>query len=552
MRRNKYLLLLSSLGVLALLVGAAVQENYLKEWRRIQSSARAAEYPIEERLRQVVVPAMDVTDRCVTCHVGMAPGETGVAGDPVLAPHKPVYHDPSDFGCTTCHAGQGRATNKADAHGDVHFWPEPMIPLEYASAGCGTCHTYPHIPNSSVLERGRVLIEQHDCLSCHRIDGRGGTLRPGGAGGMEGPDLSHVGLAGYADDWYKRHLDRSEADEESVWGTSFGVIDAPSRTAIDAFLASRVGAPDLIQAKAQFHSLGCRGCHKINGVGGDDGPDLSRVGMKDPGRLDFTHVHGDDTLANWFAAHLRSPSTVVPGSQMPTLGLSGGQIDQLVYYILSLRDRDLPESHLPVDRLRVRRLGEREFSTDGATLYSTFCAACHGPSGEGMRYIDSQPFPSVTNPDFLAVASDEFVRETIRQGRPGRRMPAWSEDKGGLRATEIDAIIAHLRSVSGTPEPPPDAGESRWAQGDVEQGRRLFTANCAACHGAAGQGGEAPALNNPVLLSTASDSYLVETIRRGRRGSLMPGFGEGSTIHRGLTAEDIESLVTFIRTWERP
>ena len=551
MNRNKYLLLLSSLGVLALLVWAAVEENLRKEWRQIQVSAHAATGPIDVRLRQIVVPALEVTDRCVSCHVGMAPGESALSGDPVLAAHKPVSHDPTEFGCTACHAGQGRATEKADAHGDVDFWPEPMIPVKYAYAGCGTCHAYLRVPNGAMLERGMVAVEQHDCFACHRIDGRGGTLRPGGTGGMEGPDLSNIGLSGHPEDWYAQHLARSEAAPSGVWKDAFGAIDEPSREAIEVFLASCVGAPDLIEAKALFHSLGCRGCHKINGIGGDDGLDLSRVGQKDPGHLDFSHVHGERTLANWFAKHFRSPSTVVPGSQMPTLGLSAGQIDQLTYYMLSLRVSDFPEAYWPKDRMRAERFGEREFATDGATLYGTFCAACHGAAGEGMRYPESPLFPSVANPDFLDIASDDFLIASIRRGRPGRRMPAWGEQEGGLRPEEIEEIVAHLRQLADAPQPPPDPKESRWARGDVAQGERLFTAYCTACHGPDGRGVDAPALNNTVLLSSASDSYLVETVSRGRRGTIMPGFREGSTVYRALTSDEIESLVTYIRTWEQ-
>jgi hypothetical protein len=79
------------------------------------------------QLRQVVNPQLGVADRCVSCHVAMAPGEQGVRGAN-MAPHPPVVHDPAEFGCTVCHGGQGQATEKADAHGDVHFWPEPMLP----------------------------------------------------------------------------------------------------------------------------------------------------------------------------------------------------------------------------------------------------------------------------------------------------------------------------------------------------------------------------------------------------------------------------------------
>ncbi|MBM3790709.1 MAG: hypothetical protein FJW35_10235, partial [Acidobacteria bacterium] len=130
MRNSKILLLCSSVGTILLLGWAAYREHFGQEWRHIQrayaqhlSEPAAAEFAVQ--LRQIVVPSLGVTDRCVSCHVGMAPGESGIAGDPVYGPHKQIVHDPAGYGCTVCHGGQGRATEKASAHGRVRFWPEP-------------------------------------------------------------------------------------------------------------------------------------------------------------------------------------------------------------------------------------------------------------------------------------------------------------------------------------------------------------------------------------------------------------------------------------------
>jgi cytochrome c oxidase cbb3-type subunit 3 len=479
----------------------------------------------------------------------MAPGEQGLAGSPVLASHPNVGHDPAAFGCTVCHGGQPRATETADAHGDVPYWPRPMIPKRFAYAGCGSCHTHLLVPNLTQLRQGRTVFEQYDCLACHRLDGRGATLRPGG-GGMEGPDLSRTGAQGYRKDWYEDHLARRAKAAEGPWQTSFGAIPKGDRDALDVFLVSRVGAPGLTEAKALFHSLGCRGCHRIGGVGGDDGPDLTLEGERDPGRLDFAHVPGKATLANWLAEHFRAPATLVPGSKMPALGLAEDQIWLLTFYMLSLRRSDVPEAFWPKDRIRAERFGEREFATDGATLFGTFCAACHGASGQGMRYPGIPPFPAIGNLDFLALASDEFLTATVRGGRPGRRMPAWGEKEGGLRPAEITEVVAHLRRLGDGVTPEADRKPQRWAQGDAKEGVRLFTAFCAACHGPRGEGKEGPALNNKVLLTTATDTYLVETIRRGRRGTEMEGFANPSTIRPALSASEIESIVTYLRTWE--
>ncbi|MCC7012504.1 MAG: c-type cytochrome [Planctomycetes bacterium] len=546
MRRNKHLLLWSSLATLALLVTAAAQENVLRPWRRMQ---HAASVPIDVRLRQVVVPALGAADRCVSCHVGMATGEPTASGDPTLAPHPDVAHDPNTFGCTVCHGGQGRATDADDAHGWVHFWPAPMLPLRNADAGCGSCHTHLAVTHVERLREGQTLVERLDCLACHELDGRGGTTRPR-SHVLDGPDLSRVGARGVPQHWYEEHLTQRTTNIDPAWATSFGPISESERATLEEFLASRVGAPKLVAAKSLFHSLGCRGCHRIGGVGGDDGPDLTLVGERDPGRTDFSHVRGEHTLANWFAEHFRAPATIVLGSRMPTLGLSEEEIELLTHYMLSLRRSDLPDAFWPTDRVRAERLGQREFATDGATLYGAFCAACHGTRGQGMRFAGMTPFPAVGSRDFLAIASDDFLRLTIEHGRPGRRMPAWGVMEGGLRPAEISAVIAHLRDLGEGTGCEPDGQPVRWAQGQVELGRTLFAQHCAPCHGKRGQGGEGLALANRALLAAATDTYLFESIRRGRRETTMPAFGASSAVRPTLSDREIESIVTFLRSFE--
>jgi cbb3-type cytochrome c oxidase subunit III len=235
---------------------------------------------------------------------------------------------------------------------------------------------------------------------------------------------------------------------------------------------------------------------------------------------------------------------------MPVLGLREEQIATLTFYLLSLRRRTSAEAEWPMDRVRAERLDEREFSTDPDTLYQTFCAACHGPDGEGMRYPGMAAFPAVGNAEFLAVASDDFLRQNIQHGRPGRRMPAWGDKEGGLRPEEIEAIIGHLRTLGGGARPAADDRPTRWVDGDLDLGGSLFTRHCAGCHDKAGQGLEGPALANPNLLRSATDTYLFETIRRGRPGTSMPAFGRPSTLRPDLTDVEIESLVAFLRTWE--
>ena len=555
MRANKHLLLWSSLTTLVVFSVAALEENLCSDWRVAQRQVvlrlpadQAQAFSVE--LRQIVSPETASTDRCVSCHLGMAPGETGLPGDRTYGKHPDVVHDPGQIGCTVCHGGQGLATQKADAHGDVPHWPSPMIPRRYAYAGCGSCHAYLEVPNLAQLERGDDVFARNDCLACHRVDGRGGTSRPGNAGGLDGPDLSRSGATGFRIDWYAHHLARRAQARSGPWQTAIGEIPEGDRRAIDVYLRSRVGAPGLIEAKALFHTLGCRGCHKIAGVGGDDGPDLTLVGQKDPALTPFGFISGPRSLENFFKAHFRAPAQVVKGSLMPAFDLSETDLERLTFYMFSLRRSNYPESLWPKDRLRVERFGAREFASDGATLYGTFCAACHGQRGEGRHFPGMAVFPAVANPDFLALAADEFIASTIRHGRPGRRMPAWARAEGGLLEAEIPALIAYLRALGGSPATAAAGDAQRKVTGAFPRGAALYAQSCAGCHGADGQGQDGPALNNRVFLESASDSFLIESIRRGRGNTSMPSFRIGSTVRRVLADDEVEEIVNFLRSWE--
>jgi mono/diheme cytochrome c family protein/rhodanese-related sulfurtransferase len=73
----------------------------------------------------------------------------------------------------------------------------------------------------------------------------------------------------------------------------------------------------------------------------------------------------------------------------------------------------------------------------GKTLYTKYCAACHGAKGEGVRA------PALGSPMLLATASDAFLRYAISEGRDGTPMASF---KDSLSHVEIDALTAYIRS----------------------------------------------------------------------------------------------------------
>jgi cytochrome c oxidase cbb3-type subunit 3 len=74
-------------------------------------------------------------------------------------------------------------------------------------------------------------------------------------------------------------------------------------------------------------------------------------------------------------------------------------------------------------------------------------------------------------------------------------------------------------------------------------GEQLFEENCSVCHGSDGDGGVGVPLNLADFLSTASDDYLISTIRLGRPGRVMPSFSN-------FSEQQINAVIHYIRSWQ--
>ncbi len=181
----------------------------------------------------------------------------------------------------------------------------------------------------------------------------------------------------------------------------------------------------------------------------------------------------------------------------------------------------------------------------GAILYQQNCAVCHGVNGDGGVGIP------LNLPDFLAVASDDYLRNTLRVGRPGRVMPAFPN----FSDAEVDAVIEYIRGWSWQAFP---VYNSDPLSGDSEHGKVLYVRHCAGCHGDKGHGGigtgvtfsrprdtpvAAPALDNPGFQKSVSDAMLKASLLRGREGTSMP-----SIKALGLNDRDADDLVAYLRT----
>lgn len=172
---------------------------------------------------------------------------------------------------------------------------------------------------------------------------------------------------------------------------------------------------------------------------------------------------------------------------------------------------------------------------DGAQLYATFCAACHGaqqwgsPDGPSLRGV------GLAAVDFFLTtgrmpAAVPWIEVGQRDERSGQQLP--------LEA--IRAIEGYLAPVAGGPAIP-------WvvADGNRRHGRDLYELNCQHCHGATGEGGALGEFTWAPSLHRASINQVADAIRAGP--GEMPRFGD-----QQLTQDDLNDVASYVMDLQVP
>lgn len=290
-------------------------------------------------------------------------------------------------------------------------------------------------------------------------------------------------------------------------------------------------------AGRQLFAGQCASCHGRDGEGAT-GPQLNNAG--------FLALATDVMLREWI-------SNGKDGTEMRAFRkggqgvaeLSDRQIEDLIAYLRLL------ERAGEVELIRVAKSphGRPE---RGAVIYAESCVGCHGAWGEGASG------PALSNPGFLRFASDGFLMATLALGRSGTEMRPVKDGPQSilnLSSDEVNDVVAYLRSwehappiVSTAQVGIPHRFVVPW---DLARGRELFDSNCAGCHGVAGKGAWAPELNNEGFLAAATDGFLQATVIRGRTGTAMRAFGQGANGLVDLSANDVDDIVAYMRSWSR-
>ncbi|MBX6692331.1 cytochrome-c oxidase, cbb3-type subunit III [Pseudomonas sp. USTB-Z] len=145
----------------------------------------------------------------------------------------------------------------------------------------------------------------------------------------------------------------------------------------------------------------------------------------------------------------------------------------------------------------------------GSRLFASNCSVCHGSDAKGAF-----GFPNLTDNDWRWGGDPETIKTTIMSGRHGV-MPAWAEVIGDQGVADVAAFVVSKLDGRTLPE---------GAKANVENGQKIFAANCVACHGPEGKGTPAmgaPNLTHPqAFIYGSSFAQLQQTIRYGRQGQM--------------------------------
>lgn len=535
----------------------APAKNFFSEWRHYQhgylstirnrSDANTLRRHFEGGIQQIWLPELGVVDRCTSCHVGLKEASLADMATQPYRPHPVIPHKSEQFGCTVCHRGQGAATTVEEAHNSTLAWEQPILPAKYIESSCGECHRGP-LPGTPQLNMGRNLLAREGCVHCHTVKLPDGSQMKATD---DPPSLSHI-----ADkttrEWIFAWLKDPQAYASTATMPNFKLSDEDLRD-ISAFLVANstplAGDTLTVSAKAAsdpsaggslYGESFCASCHAVqnaagNMVGGDIGPELTKVGTK--------------VKPEWLQAWLRNPRVYDSETAMPHYRFNDAQVATLSGFLEAKTDSDfLSNVHLDPATPEQIAHGKRLVSDYG-------CASCHEIAGikkpenfaPELSRIGSKPITQLIFLPGMQHTLPDYIAGKIKQPRafsPGLKMPQYT-----FTAAQIDALTTALLSLNDRSYTlPPSLAVAATRESDYQPagkaGKLMTDLACFSCHRINGHGGDmAPDLTWEG--SSVQRDWLVQFLKN-------PGTLRPALIRRmprfNFTDAEVNELTDYIMT----
>ncbi len=550
--------------LLLVLLAVAPAKDYFADWHRYQrgyerligkrSDALTLRRHFEPGIQQIWLPDMGVTDRCTTCHTAMKETTLKDISIQPYRPHPPIPHKAEEMGCAVCHRGQGAATSVAEAHNSTLAWEEPLLPAKYIESSCGQCHQQ-DLAGTPQLNLGRKMLAQYGCVHCHTVKRPDGTVL---TATDDPPSLVHIGDK-TTREWIYAWLKDPQEYSSTATMPNFKLTDDDARD-ISAFLiasstpaslkvvqgsldeAKKVKDNADLQTKAAslYGESFCASCHAVqnaagNLVGGDLGPELTKVGSK--------------VKPEWLQAWIRNPHDYDPPTEMPHDRFTDQEIGLLTGFLMNKTDSDLLANvHLDPATPEQIAHGKRLVNDYG-------CASCHEISGvkrpenfaPELTKIGSKPVNQLAFAPGVPHTLYDYIEAKIRQPRafgPGLKMPQFTFTTPQVNAL-VNALLSHDERALTIPaaKTVPELAASHYEPAG-KAGQLINDLNCFSCHTINGRGGDmAPDLSWEG--SSVQRDWLAQFLRNPNtlRPALirrMPKFN--------LTDAEINTLTDYIMT----
>ena len=173
---------------------------------------------------------------------------------------------------------------------------------------------------------------------------------------------------------------------------------------------------------------------------------------------------------------------------------------------------------LPIEAIEKDPNLSRAAIEGGRAAFRINCSACHGSGAAGGK-----GYPNLNDDDWLWGGDIKTIQQTLLDGVrfPGddetrmSQMPSFGRDEI-LKPDEIQDVVSYVRVISRQEAMSPSA----------RRGSAIFSANCAVCHGASGEGNRtvgAPRLTDKIWLYGGDRATLTETVTNARYG-IMPAW----------------------------